>query len=265
MRALNCPVNQLLVASAVISCLAVPSRAAELCGRLPVFDHTTTEATGSIVIGFLKGLIGKGDLEGSFKSTPEDVLHQYPNPDKLLPRITVFVVECNLVVNDTELTPSQKREEILKIYNEVFLQKGGFNLNQVGAKLAALVLANPHTMADVESIQAILPVRPSIQDQISAKEAWRQKWFHESPEGPAPTNVPGRYHVIVASPCGEDAAQKAITSYNTKYPDIYFELWRTVDKCYFAVTVGTGLEQAQAKELLALVKQRGMKGFLWHW
>jgi hypothetical protein len=46
---------------------------------------------------------------------------------------------------------------------------------------------------------------------------------------------------------------------------MYFELWSTVGSCYFGVTVGTGLEQDQARQLLALVKRRGMNGYLWHY
>lgn len=251
---------------ALTICLAGPARADDLCGRLPVFDYARTESSGNVALDFLKGLVGKAGAQGSFTSAPEDVIHLYPNPDKLLPRITVFVVECKLVMEDTTLNSGQKRAEIIKIYNQVFLQKDGAAPDRSGTRVAALVPVIPLSVNDAGTVQVASSARqPTIQDEIRAKEAWRENWFHESLDGPTPANVPGRYHVIVASPCGDDAAQKAITSYSRRYPDIYFELWRTVGKCYFAVTVGTGLEQNQAEQLLALVKQRGMSGYLWHW
>ena len=57
----------------------------------------------SLILDFPKGLAGKGEVRGSVTSTPEDVLHLYPNADALLPRISVFVVECKLVEQDATL------------------------------------------------------------------------------------------------------------------------------------------------------------------
>jgi hypothetical protein len=260
-------VHKLLVLSGTIAmvCLAPPARANEACGRAPVFDHTKVETTGSLVLNFLKGLVGKGDAQGSVTTTPEDVLHQYPNPDKLLPRITVFIIMCNSVMDDATLDQAQKRLEILSIYNQVFLRLDGSERARNVRRFAAFAPNGSSTMSDATTSAAPDAAHSSIPDQVRAKETWQQKWFHESFDGSAPSDAQGKYHVIVASPCGEDTAQEEIGLYNKKYPDIYFELWRTVGKCYFAITVGTGLEQAQAKRLLELVKQRGMNGYLWHW
>jgi hypothetical protein len=249
----------------LLACLTRPVLAEDTCGSLPVFDHSKTETSGNVVLNFLKGLLGQGEARGSFTSTPEDVLHLYPNPDTLLPRITVFVLECKLVLQDTTLSPAQKRDEILRIYNIVFLQRNGLERHGTWGRYAALVSAVPVTVSDVQGGRLAVSQRPTIEEQIRAKEAWRATWFHEALDGPPPANSAGNYHVIVASPCGEEAAQQAVNSYSTKYPDIYFELWRTVGKCYFAVTAGTGLKQDEARKLLAIVKQRGMDGYLWHW
>jgi len=251
----------------LLACLIRPAQAQDLCGRLPVFDHTKVESTGSLILDFLKGFVGKGQVHGSVTSTSEDVLHLYPNADALLPRISVFVVECKLVEQDATLNAAQKRDEILRIYNLVFLQRN--SLGHFGSPVRYASLG-PHRRvtisdSDITHVAETAPRRPTIDDQIHAKETWRAQWFHESLDGPPPAGSPGSYHVIVASPCGEDAAQQAVTAYSTKYPEIYFELWRTVGKCYFAVTVGTGLTQDQARNLLAIVRRRGMNGYLWRW
>ena len=100
------------------------------------------------------------------------------------------------------------------------------------------------------------PQRATIEEEIRAKEAWRTKWFHEVPDGAS-------YLVIVASPCGEPAAQVAIEKFNRQYPDVFFELWCTVGECFFGVTVGAGLSESEATHLLSIVRRKGMEGYLW--
>ena len=119
-------VNRLLKFAAPIVILGLMSshaKADDVCGRAPVFDTSKAEANGSLALQFLRGLVGNADVRGGVTVTPEDVIHLYPDAGKLLPRITVFIMECKLVVGDDLLNPSAKRMEILSIFNLIFLSQ----------------------------------------------------------------------------------------------------------------------------------------------
>jgi hypothetical protein len=126
----------------------------------------------SLILDFPKGLAGKGEVRGSVTSTSVDVLHLYPNAAALLPRISVFVVECERVEQDATLNAAQKRDEILRIYNRVFLQRNSLGHFGTPVRYASQNSHRHITMSDreVTHVAEAAPRRPTIDDQIRAKE-----------------------------------------------------------------------------------------------
>jgi hypothetical protein len=111
---------RLLLSIVAILFLAHPAWADDFCGETPVFDTKHTETKGDAAINFLKGVLDGLQGQGSYTASIEDTLHKYPNVDVLLPRISIFNIECHSIMADTMLTPRQQRDEVLRVYLIIF-------------------------------------------------------------------------------------------------------------------------------------------------
>src|SRR5262249_52328960 len=159
-------------------------------------------------------------------------LSKYPNSPELVLRLQAYRDQCLSIFRDANLTPQRQREEVLKTFLIIFQAKPNSDLTRPRPLLV--------------QITPIDQPKGEFSITIKKKEAWLRQWFRRAPDG-SPLTDPEHYHVIVGSPCGEDAAEQTLRTFNRKYPDVHFELWQTVGNCYVAVTVGIGLDQGSAK------------------
>jgi hypothetical protein len=97
---------RLLLSIVAVLFLAHPAGADDFCGETPVFDTKHAETKGNAAINFLKGVLGGLQGQGSYTASIEDTLHKYPNADVLLPRISIFNIECHSIMANTTLNCS---------------------------------------------------------------------------------------------------------------------------------------------------------------
>jgi hypothetical protein len=166
--------------------------------------------------------------------------------------LTIFVTEC------ISISRAQESDD----WKAAKLRQAGLDLaNFMHEHKSFLIIPD----AEIVPV-ALIPVTPlgDTGQAYGAAREWQTQWFH--PDRDTPIEPNHFYHVIVSSPTGASAAQAAMYRYFTRYPDMYFELWKTVNKETYAITVGTGLSYAEAKRLVHVLAQRGITNpqpFIW--
>jgi hypothetical protein len=200
------------------------------CPPYPTMD--THSSTWDFSIGKLKDLLKALGLKINQEVTA--------NPGAAA--LNMFVSRCIQITSSQE--PDEWKEEKLRQASLDFLP---YLPRQGASRWSGLLQLAAATTSE------------NVPAALKAAENWKNRWFHPDTEG-------RNYHVIVESPRGEKAAQSTMYRYNTSYPGVYFELWKTVANEHYAVTVGTGLTYNEAQMLLREAIKNGMsnpKPFIW--
>jgi hypothetical protein len=264
------------------------------CGQWPVFNETTNQPSAKIAVSVLSKIISNLEIGFGWKRDVKPELYRFPNADVLLPRLNVWATMCTEILRDSTLSASQKRQNLISMYTTIFLPEQKHT--DVAAPDSEPVPSGPQTREQPIANQPAQGSEPSLTEPpianqpgqasepnlterphtspdsvkdidkaITDKTLWEKKWFIRAQNGNTLIG-PSYYHVIVASPCGAPVAQAKAKEYGQKYPNVYFELWKTVGNCYYALTAGIGLTQNQAYDLRDKLRSYGMTdAYIWHW
>jgi hypothetical protein len=232
---------------------------ASQCPNFPPMEFGSNGSSGGVDASMLTKLLGNIGFKGDYKRTTDDILSRYPHSNILLIQISLYVSECELIASDRTLSTREKLE--------LFRQAARDAVN-----LLAYLVPDPKASSNPGNFRSlIMPAQfrrvnldtDALARSIQQRQEWQNKWFRLGPNG-TDLQAPRDYHVIVASPKGETAAQEAMKSFSQRYPNVAFQLWKKTGNDYYAVTVGIGLTQGEALSLTAEVKQMGMQAFPWH-
>ena len=240
------------------------------CPAPPKYEYTKSSAGQASLAVALATMVKSAEIKLQDGRTAQSVFEsQKDNPGALIAAISVYYTTCLLVVG-SNYPPERKAQILSAEFNKIIgqlppasperkslLEHGPAALVRVAGPGAGAPAAPDSTGAAVSRLAAALP----------EKVAWQRQWFRRNADGTALTGG-GCWHVIVASPRGESAAELALARYNLQYPGIYFELWSKAGNPHYAVTAGIGLDTADVPKLKEALAGKGIRGkdaFAWRW
>ncbi|MEM7043858.1 MAG: hypothetical protein AAF543_13695 [Pseudomonadota bacterium] len=188
----------------------------------------------------------------------------WDQPEQLLTKLTYLTLQCQMVLLDSSMTADARRQAVRRVFLDYVLKPA----DPSAASLAAYVnsvATNGKALAGQEGIDAEIE-RIEADLAQSARWQWAERWFIDLL--PREDGKPHRrWSVIIASPRYEDEGWTALRDYQTRWPDVHFELDGPFDleSPHYAVVVGRGLGQNTADQLLERVKAKGLPADAYIW
>lgn len=241
------------------------------CVAPPKYEFTKS-SSGQLSLGIaLASIVKSADIKLQDGRTTQSVFEsQRDNPAALIAAISVYYTTC-LIVVASNYPPERKAEILSSEFSKIIGQlppappekksRLDVPLNGVvrvsGPSNSARGTTSEETGAALTRLTAALP----------EKIAWQKRWFRRNSDGTALTGG-GCWHVIVASPLGERAAELELARYNLRFPGIFFELWQKDGNPHYAVTAGIGLDRSDVPQLMEALAGKGIRAkdaFSWRW
>ncbi|EPK0122712.1 hypothetical protein [Klebsiella variicola] len=96
--------------------LASNSFADPICGPSPTVPDHISEASLKASANVIFKQLGQANADVTIKEETRDVLHRYPNADKIATKIFLQWTTCTIVMSSTQLTDDQKISRVQESY-----------------------------------------------------------------------------------------------------------------------------------------------------
>lgn len=243
---------------------ATSAQVIECPGTLPAADlsqEQTTEVAGKLLGRFAAAL----NLHGLEALDEQSILDGYhDHPEQLLTKLTYLTLQCQMVLLDGTMTTTARAQAVRRVFLDYVLHPADPSAGSLAAYVNT-VATDGRAGVDQAGIDGEIQRIETLISQ-SARHQWGEQWFLD-PQPEADGSLPRRWSVIIASPRYEDDGWRALRGYQTRWPDVQFELDGPFDleSPHYAIVVGRGLAEGTASQLLQRIKEKGLPedSYIW--
>ena len=243
---------------------AVSAQVIECPGALPAahLKKAQTTLVADRLLGRFSAALGLHGLEVIDEAA---ILDSYSDhPEQLLTKLTYLTLQCQMVLLDSAMTANAREQAVRRVFLDYVLRPADPTAVSLAAYVNTVATNGKASEeqagidADIERIEAEL-----VQ---SARGQWAERWFIDPRPG-KDGKPQRRWSVIIASPRYEDDGWNTLRDFQSRWPDVHFELDGPFDlqSPHYAIVIGRGLGQNTANQLLGRAKAKGLPedSYIW--
>ncbi|MGI9500837.1 MAG: hypothetical protein ACR2P3_12425 [Geminicoccaceae bacterium] len=247
--------------------VAAPTASAQVIecpGALPT-AHLKKEHIIKVAERLLGRFTAALSLHGLGALDEPEILESYHSrPEQLLTKLTYLTLQCQMALLDSTMTANARRQAVRRVFLGYVLQPADPSANSLAAYVNDVATSGKTTEDKAEIDIEIKRIEAALAQ--SARRQWGERWFLDPP-AQKDGKLPRRWSVIIASPRYEDDGWRALRNYQTRWPDVHFELDGPfdLDSPHYAIVVGRGLGENTANQLLERVKAKSLPADSYIW
>lgn len=248
----------------LVAAPAVSAQVIECPGTLPAahLKKPQTTVVAERLLGRFSAALGLHGLGAIDEATILDGYRDHP--EQLLTKLTYLTLQCQMVLLDSTMTADARKQAVRRVFLDYVLRPADPTAVSLAAYVNGVATNGKASEeqagidADIERIEGDLAQ--------SARRQWAERWFIDPRPG-KDGKPQRRWSVIIASPRYEDDGWSTLRDYQTRWPEVHFELDGPFDlqSPHYAVVVGRGLGKNTANQLLGRVKAKGLPEDAYVW